>query len=192
MGVDLLNLRHASSRVDLVLLHRAPVLGIEFRPLQAELGTAVALPDGTSAASLGATAVERSVRATARGVPPSGPGSKEATLGVGSADAARGHLLARHEAHQADQDGADLPGGVEALGVEVGDAEAEARRGLEATGGRVHADGGRGERIVGREHQGAPVLTAVIRGAGRTRENVVPFEDVVLGRVCDDKGRRVL
>lgn len=59
--------------------------------------------------------------------------------------------------------------------MEVGDAEAEAGAGLEAARGRVHADCGRGEGVVGREHESAPVLAAVVRGVGRAGQDVVPF-----------------
>ena len=42
----------------------------------------------------------------------------------------------------------------------------------------MHAYSWRGERIVGREQEGAPVLTVFVGGRGRAGEDVVPFEDV--------------
>lgn len=56
----------------------------------------------------------------------------------------------------------------------------------------MHADGRRGERVVWREHEGAPILAALVwcaRGAGK---DVVPLEYVVLGRMGDNVWRRVL
>ena len=58
--------------------------------------------------------------------------------------------------------------------MEVADAEAEARRGLEAPGRRVHADGRGRERVAGWEEQGAPVLAALVGGAGWAGQDVVP------------------
>lgn len=74
--------------------------------------------------------------------------------------------------------------------MEVGYAEAQAGAGLKAAGGRVHADGGWGEGVVGREHEGAPVLAAFVGGFGRAGQDVVPFEDVLLRGVGDDVGWR--
>lgn len=62
--------------------------------------------------------------------------------------------------------------------MEVRDGEAQAGRGLEASAGSVHADRGRGEGVVRREHQRAPVLAAGVGRAGRPGQDVVPFEDV--------------
>lgn len=59
--------------------------------------------------------------------------------------------------------------------MEVGDAEAEACGGLEATAGGVHADGGWGEGVVGGKHQGAPVLTAGVGSILGAFEDVMPF-----------------
>lgn len=70
--------------------------------------------------------------------------------------------------------------------MEVGDAETEAGAGLEATGGRVHADGGRGEGVVWREHERSPVLAAVVRRVGRAGQDVVPLKDIPLGRMRDN------
>lgn len=47
----------------------------------------------------------------------------------------------------------------------------------------MHADRGGSEWVVWREDEGAPVLSAGVRCVRRTREDVVPFEDVVLGGV---------
>lgn len=84
------------------------------------------------------------------------------------------HFVAGHEGHEADEDGADFPGGVEGFGVEVGDAEAEARGGLEAARGGVHADGGGGEGVVGGKEERSPVLAVFVGGAGGAGEDVVP------------------
>lgn len=62
--------------------------------------------------------------------------------------------------------------------MEIGYGEAEARGGLEAAGGGVHADGGWGEGVVGRELECSPVLPAGVWGGGRTGEDVMPLEDV--------------
>lgn len=75
--------------------------------------------------------------------------------------------------------------------MEVGDAKAEACGGLEAAGGGVHADGGWGEGVVGREEEGSPVLAVFVRGVGWAGEDVVPFEDVGFGGVGDYVGGRV-
>jgi len=52
----------------------------------------------------------------------------------------------------------------------------------------VHADGGRGEGVVGWEEKGAPVLTAGVGGGRGPGEDVVPFEDVRFRRVRDNVG----
>lgn len=38
----------------------------------------------------------------------------------------------------------------------------------------MHADGGRGERVVGREEEGSPVLTIFVGCFGRAGKDVVP------------------
>lgn len=58
--------------------------------------------------------------------------------------------------------------------MEVADAEAEARAGLEAARGSVHADGGRGEGVVWREEERAPVLAAVVGCLLWAGDDVVP------------------
>lgn len=58
--------------------------------------------------------------------------------------------------------------------MEITDAEAQSRGGLESATGGVHADGGRGERVLGRKHQCAPVLSILIRSTRRAGENIVP------------------
>lgn len=63
--------------------------------------------------------------------------------------------------------------------MEVGDGQAESRRWLEASGRGVHADCWRLERIVGREHERAPVLAIMIGSIGRSDQYVVPS---VIGR----------
>ena len=50
----------------------------------------------------------------------------------------------------------------------------------------MHADCGRCEGVVGREHQRAPVLSAGVGSVGRAGEDVVPFENVCLGGMSDD------
>ena len=55
----------------------------------------------------------------------------------------------------------------------------------------MHADRGWSEGIGGWEEQGAPVLTIYVRGVWGTRENVMPFQDVIFGRVGDDVWRGV-
>lgn len=102
--------------------------------------------------------------------------------------ASGGHFVGGHEGHEADQDGGDLPGRIEGFGVEVGDTKAEAGGRLEATGGSVHADGGWGEGVVGREEKGSPVLAVFVRGVGWAGQDVVPFEDVGFGGVGDYVG----
>lgn len=76
--------------------------------------------------------------------------------------------------------------------MKVGDAEAEACAGLKATGRCVHADGGRGEGVIGREHERTPVLATIVGRVGRAGEDVVPLEDVLLRWVGNDVGRRGL
>lgn len=39
----------------------------------------------------------------------------------------------------------------------------------------MHADRRWGERVIGWEEEGSPVLTVFVRGRGRTGEDVVPF-----------------
>lgn len=58
--------------------------------------------------------------------------------------------------------------------MEVADAETEPGRRLKPPAGRVHADGRRRERVVGREDQGAPVLSAMVGRVGWARDDVVP------------------
>lgn len=74
--------------------------------------------------------------------------------------------------------------------MKVGDGETEACGGLEAAGGSDHADCGRFEGVVGGEVKSAPVLTAGVGGVGWASEEVVPFENVGIGRVCGDEGWR--
>ncbi len=56
----------------------------------------------------------------------------------------------------------------------------------------MHADGGWSERVIGREHQSAPVLSVFVGGFRWSGEYIVPFENVALGRMSDDIGRRIL
>lgn len=58
--------------------------------------------------------------------------------------------------------------------MKVGDGETQPGRWLEATGGRVHSDGGRRKGVIGREDQSPPVLAAMIRGILGTGNNIVP------------------
>ena len=59
--------------------------------------------------------------------------------------------------------------------MEIADGEAEAGRRLEAARGGVHPDCRGREGVVGWEEESAPVLTIVVGGFGRAREDVVPF-----------------
>ena len=54
----------------------------------------------------------------------------------------------------------------------------------------MHAYSGRGERVVWREEEGAPVLAAIVRGVRWASEDVVPFQDILVGRMCRYVGRR--
>ena len=178
-----------------MLFHPPPILLIQLRPLLLEFGAPIARLDHTRPA-LARSAATHALdfaggRAAAGRIPPARASREAAALGLARAHAPRRHLLARHEAHQADQDRADLPRRVEALRVEVRDAEAEPCRRLEAAARRVHANRGRGEGVVWREHERAPVLAAFIGGFGRAGQDVVPFEDVALGGMRNDVGRRV-
>lgn len=62
---------------------------------------------------------------------------------------------------------------------------------MEAARGGVHADRGWMERVGGWEEEGAPVLTVHVGCVWGTGQDVVPFEDVVFGRVGDYVRRRV-
>lgn len=66
--------------------------------------------------------------------------------------------------------------------MEIGDGEAEASGGLEAAGGSVHANGRRGERVVGWEDQCAPILAVVVGSLLRSCDHIVPSKGDVL--VC--------
>ena len=55
----------------------------------------------------------------------------------------------------------------------------------------MHTDRGWSERIGGREEERAPVLTVHVGGVWGTGEDVVPFKDVVFGRVSDYVWRRI-
>ena len=170
----------ARRSVDILLLHPLEVLLVDVGPLEAELGAPIAGLDAAEAAGLCGPRARRLLGATAGAVPPAGALGEQLALVLAGAHAARGHLLAGHESQQAREDGADLPRRVEALGVEVGDAEAQPRAGLEAARGRVHADRRRREGVVRREHQRAPVLAAFVGGLRGTCDDVVPLEDVLL------------
>lgn len=65
--------------------------------------------------------------------------------------------------------------------MEVGDGETEASGGLEATAGRVHADGGGCERVVGWKDEGAPVLAVMVWGFRWAGEDVMPSEELLVG-----------
>lgn len=58
--------------------------------------------------------------------------------------------------------------------MEVGNAEAQPRGGLEAARRRVHADRWRGEGIIRGEYQCTPVLTVLVGGFRWAGEYVVP------------------
>jgi len=70
--------------------------------------------------------------------------------------------------------------------VEVRDREAELAGRLEAAARSVHADCWGGERVVGWEEKGTPILASDVWGGGRTGEDVVPFKNVRFGGVGDD------
>lgn len=55
----------------------------------------------------------------------------------------------------------------------------------------MHPDGGWGEGVVGGKEESAPVLAVVVGGRRWAGQDVVPFQDVGLGRVSDNVGRRV-
>ena len=139
-----------------------------------ELCTAVTCPD---VAVLTASRIARADRlcATTCTVPPPCALCKEFALCVGCADTAGRHLLARHETQQASENGADFPGGIEALRVKVGYTQAQPAAGLKAARGCVHANGRRGEGIVWWEVEGAPVLAALVRRVWWAGDDVVPL-----------------
>lgn len=58
--------------------------------------------------------------------------------------------------------------------MKIGDTETKTGGGLEPTRWGVHSDCGRGEGIVGWEHQSSPILAIVIWGLFRTGDYVVP------------------
>lgn len=180
--------RQACGGINALLGHPLEILLVDLGPFEPELGASVAGLDAPDAPRICACS-RCHLGAAARAVPPPGALRKQFPLVLAGAHGTRRHLLAGHETQQACEDCANLPRRVEALGVEVADAEAEACGRLEAARGRVHADCGRRERVVGREHEGAPVLAAVVRSVGRAGEDVVPLEDVPLRGVCDDVGR---
>lgn len=62
--------------------------------------------------------------------------------------------------------------------MEVGNAEAQPGRGLEAARRGVHADRWRGEGVVRREHQCAPVLTIFVGSFGWAGEDVMPSDGI--------------
>jgi hypothetical protein len=61
--------------------------------------------------------------------------------------------------------------------------------GLKATARGVHANRGWRKRVVGWEHEGAPVLAAFIGSLRWAGEDVVPLEDVGVAGVGNDVGR---
>ncbi len=58
--------------------------------------------------------------------------------------------------------------------MEIGDGEAEAGGGLEASAGRVHSNCWRREGVVGWEDEGPPVLAIMVRSIWGSGEDVVP------------------
>lgn len=50
----------------------------------------------------------------------------------------------------------------------------------------MHADGGRGEGVVGRKEEGSPVLTIFVRCFGRAGKDVVPSVLEVGGFNCNE------
>lgn len=71
--------------------------------------------------------------------------------------------------------------------MKVADAEAEAGRGLKTAAGCVHADRGRSKWVVGREHQGSPILTAFVGGVWGPGQDVMPSGE--LSYDCRHGGR---
>ncbi len=55
----------------------------------------------------------------------------------------------------------------------------------------MHADGGRGEGVLGRENEGAPVLAIGVGCLWCSIYQIMPFEDVGFTRVRGYVGRRI-
>lgn len=169
-----------------MLLHPSPILLIQLRPLGSKLDAPISGFHGTNplrrrhdsfVRRTGLGILRLTAPASGR-IPPSCPRGEVFTFGLARAHGARGHFLRGHETQETDQDGADFPGRIEALGVEITDGEAEAGGGLEAPAGGVHPDAGWGEGVVGREEERTPVLAAGVGGRGWAGDDVVPFEDI--------------
>jgi len=58
--------------------------------------------------------------------------------------------------------------------VEIRNGEAETGRGLESSTRGVHLNCWGRKGVIGRKHQGAPVLAIVVGCVGRAGEDVVP------------------
>ena len=167
----------ACCRVHSVLGHPLEVRLVHLRPFDSKAGPAVTGPDRPRVARSTSDATARAslhARSAARRVPPPRPRRQVASLRLRRADAARRHLVAGHERQEPNQDRRDAPGRVEGFWVEVADAEAKPGRRLEPPARRVHADGRRRVRVVGREEQRAPILTAMVGRLRRTGDDVVP------------------
>lgn len=76
--------------------------------------------------------------------------------------------------------------------MEVGDGEAEPCRGLEAAGRSVHSNRRGFERVVVGEYQSTPVLAVVVRSVWRTSKDIMPLENIRLGRMRNDIWGRIL
>jgi hypothetical protein len=72
--------------------------------------------------------------------------------------------------------------------VEIGDREAEAGGGLEAARGGMHSDCGGCEGVVGRENQGAPILTIVIGCVWGAGEDIMPSVRRLAGKREGEEG----
>lgn len=86
--------------------------------------------------------------------------------------------LGLHEAAQGHEGGADAPRRLPRLLVVAGYVEADLAVGLEAAAGRRKAEGGRAERVRGRQDDAAVVYAPGEGGEGGTSQREVPLEEV--------------
>jgi hypothetical protein len=66
--------------------------------------------------------------------------------------------------------------------MKVANAQAEPCRRLESAAWGVHSNGRRRKGILGREHEGAPVLTILIWGARGSGQDIVPSRQTSTSR----------
>lgn len=86
--------------------------------------------------------------------------------------------LGLHEAAQGHEGGADAPGRLPRLLVVAGYVEADLAVGLEAAAGGREAEGGRAERVRGRQDDAAVVYAPGEGGEGGASQGEVPLEEV--------------